>query len=67
MTRTYKKIEYFSTVPELRSRYSKCERYTKLRPQVKQACMQTKMAIALELHINYNVFSSTRMNYGHDF
>ena len=27
----------YSTVPELRSRYSKLERYTKLRRQVKQA------------------------------
>ena len=31
------KCDTFSTVPELRSRYSKLHRYTKLRRQVKQA------------------------------
>ena len=31
-----------STVPELRSRYSKIDRYTKLRKQVKQACTANK-------------------------
>ena len=35
---------------------------TKLRLQVKQARLPTKMAVALGLHVYYNAFSVTRMN-----
>ena len=57
----------YSTVPELRSRYSKLERYTKLRRQVKQARLPKWPLHWMGLHIYYNGFSSTRMNYGQDF
>ena len=58
---------YNKWVPELRSHYSKRELYAKLRRRWKKLVPPTKMAVALGLHIYYNAFSGTKMNYGHDF
>ena len=49
--------DVYSTVPELRSRYSKLERYTKLRRQVKQARLPKWPLHWMGLHIYYNGFT----------
>ena len=51
-------MEIISTVPELRSRYSKLDRYTKLRWQVKQAHAANKNDRCSGA-AHYNGFSST--------
>ena len=55
----------FSTVPELRSRYSKLDRYTKLRRQVKQARTANKNGRCSGAA--HNGFSNTIKKYGQDF
>ena len=61
---------YPYVVTEFLVQFPNCSRYskspysnTKLRPQVKQARLPTKMAVAMGLDIYYNKFSVTRTIY----
>ena len=66
-TLTKQRHPYYLKFPISVPVYSKLERYTKLRRQVKQARLPKWPLHWMGLHIHYNGFSSTRMNYGQDF